>query len=243
MAPSGAGCGVDSETGRDARLPDPRTRSTDSAGRLSEALSSICGISRGSASAERLPPLASRLAVAEGWIASEMTDDVDRLQDVENEDSGSSDHLWPVLFIASVLVIVGVGVIIDTASTSTSDGGTAAEATTTTTTAGGEEPTTSTTTPPAGGGDAVLGEALYSSTCIACHGPTGVGIEGLGKQLADSDFVRALTDEELVAFIEVGRAPDDPDSMTGIQMPPKGGNPALADDDLLDIVAYLRTLN
>ena len=36
--------------------------------------------------------------------------------------------------------------------------------------------------------------------------------------------------------------PSHPDNTTGIQMPPKGGNPAMSDDDILDIIAYLRTL-
>ncbi len=113
---------------------------------------------------------------------------------------------------------------------------------TTTTTVGDGEPTT-TTSPPEGGGDAVVGEALFASTCTACHGPDAMGIENLGKKLADSEFVRSMTDEELVRFIQGGRPADDPDNMTGVAMPPQGGNPALSDDDLLDIVTYLRTLN
>ncbi|MCH8852707.1 MAG: cytochrome c oxidase subunit 3 [Planctomycetes bacterium] len=35
--------------------------------------------------------------------------------------------------------------------------------------------------------------------------------------------------------------PFDPENTTGIQMPPRGGNPMLKDDDLLRIVGYLRT--
>ena len=34
----------------------------------------------------------------------------------------------------------------------------------------------------------------------------------------------------------------DPANTTGVAMPPKGGNPALKEADLADIVAYLRTL-
>ncbi|MCP4087133.1 MAG: cytochrome c, partial [Actinomycetia bacterium] len=30
---------------------------------------------------------------------------------------------------------------------------------------------------------------------------------------------------------------------TGVDMPVKGGNPALSDEDLIDIVAYLKSIN
>lgn len=93
-----------------------------------------------------------------------------------------------------------------------------------------------------GGGDATLGEPLFQGTCSACHGPDAMGIEGLGKQLVASEFIQARTDDEMVAFIIEGRAPDHPDNTTGVAMLPRGGNPSLSDDDLYDIVAFLRTL-
>ena len=96
--------------------------------------------------------------------------------------------------------------------------------------------------PAAPAGDAVKGEELYNTTCIACHGQDGVGIEGLGKNMPDSEFIRGASDEELLAFIKVGRPTSDPENTTGVDMPPKGGNPALSDTDVLDIIAYLRTL-
>jgi hypothetical protein len=55
-------------------------------------------------------------------------------------------------------------------------------------------------------------------------------------------MVRTDTDEELVEFIKLGRQPDHPDNTTGVAMPPKGGNPAISDADLYDIVAWIRTL-
>jgi len=91
-------------------------------------------------------------------------------------------------------------------------------------------------------GDAVKGEVLYNSTCIACHGQGGVGIEGLGKNMPDSEFIRGLSDEELLAFIKVGRPTSDPENTTGVDMPAKGGNPALSNEDIMDIIAYIRTL-
>lgn len=100
----------------------------------------------------------------------------------------------------------------------------------------------------AAGGDEELAEyiasgtKLYASTCIACHGPGGTGITGNGKALVNNQFIRSLDDDTLLAFVKKGRDPGNPANTTGIGMPSKGGNPALSDDDLLDIIAYLRTL-
>lgn len=91
-------------------------------------------------------------------------------------------------------------------------------------------------------GDPVHGKELFTGTCLACHGEGGVGIEGLGKDMVTSEFIRGLSDEELLAFIKKGRSASDPANTTGVDMPLKGGNPALTDDDLVDIIAYIRQL-
>jgi mono/diheme cytochrome c family protein len=91
-------------------------------------------------------------------------------------------------------------------------------------------------------GDPEAGEAQYNTICIACHGPGGEGVEGLGKPFTTSEFLREQSDEELLAFIKVGRPTGDPLNTTGVDMPPKGGNPALTDEQILDIIAYVRTL-
>ena len=91
-------------------------------------------------------------------------------------------------------------------------------------------------------GDPGAGKAEYDMVCFACHGADATGVTGLGKDLTASEFTQGLTDAELVAFIKVGRSVSDPANTTGIDMPPKGGNPALSDQDIYDIVAYLRTL-
>ena len=93
------------------------------------------------------------------------------------------------------------------------------------------------------GGDAVHGLEIYRTSCIACHGEGGVGIEGLGKPWIGSEFIISSTDAELLAFIQVGRPSDDPDNTTGVAMPPRGGNSSLTDADLMDVIAYMRTLN
>lgn len=81
------------------------------------------------------------------------------------------------------------------------------------------------------------------TTCVACHGPTGEGIPNLGKDLVHSEFVTGLSDAELVDFIKKGREATHPLNTTGIAMLPKGGNPALTDDQIRDIVAYMRSIH
>ena len=51
-----------------------------------------------------------------------------------------------------------------------------------------------------GAGDPVRGLALFNGTCIACHGPGGIGAAGLGKPLTTSSFAASLTDDEMLAF-------------------------------------------
>jgi disulfide bond formation protein DsbB len=89
--------------------------------------------------------------------------------------------------------------------------------------------------------DAARGQALWMGTCRTCHGRGGEGIAGQGKDIRGSEFIASTTDKDLLAFIKVGRMPYDPLNTTGIQMPPKGGNPLLKDEGLLDIIAYVRT--
>jgi disulfide bond formation protein DsbB len=86
------------------------------------------------------------------------------------------------------------------------------------------------------------GEELFV-LCAACHGIDGRGIQGLGKNLVESEFVASLTDEELLAFIQTGRPVWDAANTTGVDMPPRGGNPALTDEDIMAIIAYIRTLS
>jgi disulfide bond formation protein DsbB len=92
-------------------------------------------------------------------------------------------------------------------------------------------------------GDAAKGQQIYSQLCIACHGPEAKGVQGLGKDLTTSTFIAEKSDAEMVEFIKVGRDPGDPLNTTGIAMPPKGGNPAMSEQDMADIVAYMRTIH
>ena len=95
---------------------------------------------------------------------------------------------------------------------------------------------------PVSEGDAVAGEGLYQSTCSACHGPDATGMPNLGKDMTTSEFIHDNSDAELLAFIKQGRPVGDPANTTNVDMPPKGGNPALSDEDILNIIAFIRTL-
>lgn len=92
-------------------------------------------------------------------------------------------------------------------------------------------------------GDADAGEEVFTATCAACHGADAEGIEGVGKPLADSEYVADTSSADLVIVVTDGRSVDDPLNTTGIIMPPKGGNPALTDEDIHDVVAYIKSLN
>jgi len=90
-------------------------------------------------------------------------------------------------------------------------------------------------------GDPEKGAAAYSA-CSGCHGADGQGIEGLGVALTENAFILAHADQALVDFLLQGRAADAPDNQSGLMMPPKGGNPNLTEQNLYDIVAFLRTM-
>lgn len=90
-------------------------------------------------------------------------------------------------------------------------------------------------------GDAARGQTYFSQSCAGCHGPTGGG-EGVGVSLVDSSFVHNASDEELLNFLQVGRSADDSASVTGVTMPAYGGRTDWGDEQLWDVIAYLRQL-
>lgn len=93
-----------------------------------------------------------------------------------------------------------------------------------------------------GPGNVDKGRQQFESTCAACHGRQAEGMKNLGPALRENAFIQSLDDPHLLAFVKTGREADDPLNKTGIVMPAKGGNPLLGDQDLMDIVAHLRTL-
>ena len=89
-------------------------------------------------------------------------------------------------------------------------------------------------------GDPLAGASAYRAVCATCHGVDLRGVAGLGRSLVPSPYVTDKSDDDLVAFIVKGRPIDHPDNITGVAMLPSGGNPSLRDQDIANIVAYIK---
>jgi len=81
------------------------------------------------------------------------------------------------------------------------------------------------------------GQAIYAQTCIACHGANGKGTIPGVADLTDRQGALAKPDVELLTSISEGF--QSPGSM--LAMPANGGNPALTEEDVSAVLAYLRT--
>lgn len=86
------------------------------------------------------------------------------------------------------------------------------------------------------------GREEFIMNCTSCHGEHGEAKPGLGRDIMHSKFVAERTDDELIGYIKVGRRSNDPLNTTGVDMPPKGGNPALNEAQMRLIVVYIRAL-
>ena len=100
-----------------------------------------------------------------------------------------------------------------------------------------------------GGGDAPAanqaaqqGKAIFDRICSTCHGKDANGLPKLGKGLRNNEFTKSQSDGELVTFLKTGRPATHPLNTTGVDMPPRGGDPTISDSDLQNVVAFLRTL-
>jgi mono/diheme cytochrome c family protein len=85
------------------------------------------------------------------------------------------------------------------------------------------------------GGDAKAGKALYDKSCATCHGADGTAKEAIAKMMKveiphlGSKDVQAKSDADLKKVVTAGYE----------KMKPVKG---LADKDLANIIAYVRTL-
>ena len=86
------------------------------------------------------------------------------------------------------------------------------------------------------------GRELFLSTCSACHGAAGQGMPNQGPDVRNSQLVARSSDQEMLAFVARGRVPGEPGNKTGLAMPPRGGNGALSDRQIGQIIKYVRTL-
>ena len=87
------------------------------------------------------------------------------------------------------------------------------------------------------------GRDLFIGMCSSCHGANGEGMDGLGKPFTTSQFIKDSTDKEIITLVKMGRPIWDAANTTGVDMPPKGGNPAMSDDDLNNIISYIRSIS
>ncbi len=82
-------------------------------------------------------------------------------------------------------------------------------------------------------GDWHAGSAIYHQTCVACHGEDGHGVRAGVPDFTTG--VMAYSAGSLSRHIENGfHVPGRP-----LAMPPKGNNPALTDEDIRNVLAYL----
>jgi cytochrome c oxidase cbb3-type subunit 3 len=83
-------------------------------------------------------------------------------------------------------------------------------------------------------GNATAGLSLFLRNCVGCHGMNGRG--GMAPEIGNPVFQQAASDEFIIRTIRNGRM--------GTAMPAfqRTDAPALTDQDLADILAYLRTL-
>ena len=87
--------------------------------------------------------------------------------------------------------------------------------------------------PPMLGGDPARGLTLFLRNCTGCHGMDGRG--GIAPEIGNPVFQKAATDEFIVRTIRAGRQ--------GTAMPAfeRPDAPAFTDQDVADVLAYVRT--
>lgn len=80
------------------------------------------------------------------------------------------------------------------------------------------------------------GEQVYIQNCMVCHGDDGSGaMPGVPDLRANRSWM-AVPAQQLIKHIKQGiQSPG-----AAVTMPPKGGNPALSDEELSAVIDYMR---
>lgn len=81
------------------------------------------------------------------------------------------------------------------------------------------------------------GKEIYEETCEVCHGEDGTGeLPGM-PNFKEKDGALSKSDDVLLMHIIKGYRSS---SSSPMPMPPRGGNPALSDDDIKECLAFVR---
>lgn len=81
----------------------------------------------------------------------------------------------------------------------------------------------------------LTGKEVYQQTCVACHSADGSGAFAGVPDLTDAKGRLSKSDEELLKNVRNGfQTPGSP-----MAMPPRGGNGALTEGDLRNVMEYL----
>lgn len=88
----------------------------------------------------------------------------------------------------------------------------------------------------ASSGNAVAGGQVYAATCVVCHGPNGTGAIPGVPNFTIANGRLAKSDAALLRNMTNGfQSPGSP-----MAMPAKGGNASLSDQDMKNVLAYMR---
>jgi len=86
---------------------------------------------------------------------------------------------------------------------------------------------------PAAISSGLSGQEIYSQTCIACH-----SADGKGAFPGVPDFKERLSQSDDILFQHITEGFQTPGSP--MAMPARGGNPALTDADIKEVLSYIR---
>jgi mono/diheme cytochrome c family protein len=99
--------------------------------------------------------------------------------------------------------------------------------------------------PAASGADLLAtGQRIYSTVCIACHQPTGMGLPPMFPPLAGSDWVNVSKPDRIIRMVLHGftgpiTLNGKPFTSPAPLMPPQGG--ALNDEQIAGVLTYVRS--